>query len=135
MLESALRRAAARGVAVRVILANWAKRRYMLPWVRSLAAVPGVEVRFANVPAWSGGFIDYARVEHAKYLVADRAAGWIGTANWARDYFHESRNLSLFVRGEAVADDLVAFFERGWRSPHAETVDPGADYAPPRIGP
>jgi phosphatidylserine/phosphatidylglycerophosphate/cardiolipin synthase-like enzyme len=116
------------------VLSNWAKRPYMLPHIRSLAVLPGVEIRFTDYPEWSGGFIPYARVDHAKFLVADRRALWIGTANWARDYFHESRNISLFVEGEALAADAIAFFETGWRGPYAETVDPCREYAPPRIG-
>ncbi len=134
VLDTALRRAAARGVVVRFVLANWAKRRSMLPWVQSLAAVPGIAIRFSNLPEWSGGHIPYARVEHAKYLAADRTASWVGTSNWSRDYFHESRNLSVFVQGEAFTGDLIRFFERGWNAPHMEPVNPCGDYAPPRIG-
>ncbi len=131
-LENALRRAAVRGVQVRVILSNWSKRSYMLPFIQSLAVLPNVEIRFTNIPEWSGGFVPFARVEHAKYLVADRDRAWIGTSNWARDYFHESRNISLFCEGRGVAADLIAFFETSWSSPYAETVDPCGSYAPPR---
>ncbi len=131
-LDNALRRAAARGVQVRIILANWSKRSYMLPWIQSLAVLPNVEIRFTNIPQWSGGFVPYARVEHAKYLVADRGRFWIGTANWAEDYFHQSRNVSLFGDGVAGASRLIAFFEQGWRGPYAETVDPCGSYRAPR---
>ena len=57
---------------------------------------------------------------------------WIGTANWARSYFHDSRNISLFVEGKAIADDAIAFFEIGWQGPYAEPVDPCGEYQPPR---
>jgi phosphatidylserine/phosphatidylglycerophosphate/cardiolipin synthase-like enzyme len=106
----------------------------MLPYIQSLAAVPNVEIRFTNIPEWSGGFIPYARVDHAKYLVADGSACWIGTANWAGSYFQRSRNISLFVRGEGVAADVLAFFNRSWSSSYAEEVDACAHYEPPRIG-
>ncbi len=131
-LETALRRAAARGVSVRIILANWSKRHYMLPYVKSLAVLKDVEVRFTNIPPWSGGFVPYGRVEHPKYLIKDGDEAWLGTANWGRGYFHDSRNLSLFFTGEAVAGDMTRFFDLSWDSPYAETVDPGADYTPPR---
>ncbi|MFH1842042.1 MAG: phospholipase D-like domain-containing protein [bacterium] len=133
-LESALERAAVRGVQVRIILSNWAKRHYMLPHIQKLAALDNIEIRFTNIPAWSGGFVPYARVEHAKYLVADEAACWIGTANWSRSYFHTSRNLSLFLRGNAATRDPIAFFDRSWNSKYAEVVDPDGRYEPPRIG-
>lgn len=136
-LDAALRRAGARGVKVQVILSNWAKRKSSLPWIRSLAAAPNVEVRFTNVPEAASGFIPFARVEHAKYLVADDDVCWVGTSNGSRDYFHESRNVSLFCRGrpgQGVAADLTAFFEAGWNGPYAEPVSPCGEYAPPRIG-
>lgn len=136
-LDAALRRAGARGVKVQVILSNWAKRKSSLPWIRSLAAAPNVEARFTNIPEAASGFIPYARVEHAKYLVADDDACWVGTSNGSRDYFHESRNVSLFFRGrpgQGVAADLIAFFEAGWSGPYAEPVSPCGEYAPPRIG-
>jgi phosphatidylserine/phosphatidylglycerophosphate/cardiolipin synthase-like enzyme len=134
VLENALRRAAARGVRVRIVLANWSKRHYLLPHIQSLAALPAIEIRFSNLPAWSGGFVPYARVEHAKYLVADGQACWLGTANWARSYFHTSRNISLFCSGQEFAAAVREFFNRGWDSPFAETVDPCGQYEPPRIG-
>ena len=131
-LDQALRRAASRGVEVRIILSNWAKRSYMLPHIKSLAVLKNVEVRFTNIPEWSGGFVPYARVEHPKYLVRDAAEAWLGTANWARDYFRESRNLSLFISGGRPVRDLGEVFDLSWNSLYAETVDPCAKYTPPR---
>ncbi|MBU0742515.1 phospholipase [bacterium] len=131
-LENALRRAAARGVQVRIILSNWSKRKYMQPYAKSLAVLDNVEVRFTDIPPWSSGFVSFARVEHPKYLVKDGDAAWLGTANWGRSYFHTSRNLSFFFAGEAVAADMARFFDNSWNSPYAETVDPGKDYTPPR---
>ncbi len=132
-LEYALKRAAARGVSVRVILSDWSTRESMLPYVFSLAAAPGIDVRFTTVPQWSGGFIPYARVEHAKYLVADDDRCWIGTSNWTRSGFHECRNVSLFLHGTAIATNLVEFFETGWRSSYAHAVEPCRAYGEPRI--
>ncbi len=134
VLENGLRRAAARGVTVQIILSNWAKRRTTLPHIQSLAAVPNIEIRFTNIPAWSGGFVPYARVSHAKYLVADSTACWLGTANWSHGYFHESRNISLFLHGRGVAKRVIEFFAKSWNGPYAETVDPCGAYEPPRIG-
>ncbi len=133
-LDAALRRAAARGVQVKVILSNWAKRAAALPHIKSLAVLDNVEVRFTNIPPWSGGAIPFARVEHPKYLVKDDDEAWLGTANWGRDYFHESRNLSFFIAGGPVAGDMARWFDTSWNSPYAEVVDPCADYAPPPRG-
>lgn len=132
-LECALKRAAARGVRVRIIVSNWSTRPATLPYVRSLAATPGIEVRFSNLPQWSGGFIPYARVEHPKYAVADEARCWIGTSNWTRGGFHDSRNLSLFIEGGTVPATVARYFQRGWESPYVETADGCTAYRPPRI--
>jgi phosphatidylserine/phosphatidylglycerophosphate/cardiolipin synthase-like enzyme len=124
-------------VRVEIILSNWAKRKSALPWIRSLAAAPNVAVRFTNIPESPTGYIPYARVEHAKYLIADDNACWLGTANGSRDYFHESRNVSLFVRGrtgQGVAADLAAVFATSWDGPYAEPVSPCGEYTPPRTG-
>jgi len=131
-LDTELRQAAARGVKVRLIVSNWAKRPSQLPWLKSLACVPGLEVRFTNIPEWSGGFVPFARVEHPKYLVADGVRGWVGTSNWGPDYFSASRNVGVIVEGEGVAAQLEAFFLRGWDGPYAEVLDPGRnDYEAP----
>jgi len=49
-LDSALRRAAVRRVNVQIILSNWSKSRYKLPWIKSLAVLPNIEIRFTNIP-------------------------------------------------------------------------------------
>lgn len=130
-LDNALRRAAARRVSVQIILANWSKAKYKLHWIKSLAAVWNIEIRFSNIPDYSGGFIPFARVEHPKYMVVDGQAAWVGTSNWSRNYFYGSRNVGLFLQGQGAAAQLDAFFVKGWTADHVETVDPGADYEPP----
>jgi phosphatidylserine/phosphatidylglycerophosphate/cardiolipin synthase-like enzyme len=131
-LDSALRRASVRGAKVRIILSNWSKSKYSLPWIKSLAVLPNIEIRFTNIPEYSGGFIPFARVEHAKYLTVDGNALWIGTSNWSRGYFYDSRNISLFFRGTGATVDPDRFFNLSWHGPYAETVDAAADYQPPK---
>jgi phosphatidylserine/phosphatidylglycerophosphate/cardiolipin synthase-like enzyme len=131
-LDRALRRAAVRGAKVRIILADWSATKYALPWIKSLAAVPGVEIRLTSIPAHPDGFIPFARVEHAKYLSVDGNALWVGTSNWSRDYFFESRNLSLFLGGAGAPRDADHFFNQSWHGPYATAVSPCGDYAAPR---
>ena len=66
---------------MRVILSNWSKSSHRLPWIKSLAVLPQVEIRFTNIPEFTAGFIPFARVEHAKFLTVDGEALWIGTSN------------------------------------------------------
>jgi phosphatidylserine/phosphatidylglycerophosphate/cardiolipin synthase-like enzyme len=133
-LDDALRRAAARGVEVQLLVSDWSKRRGTVEAVQALARVPGVSVRFLDIPAWSGGFIPFARVAHAKYMVVDGARAWVGTSNWEGDYFTKSRNVGLVVEGEAFAARLERVFHDGFAGAYAEVVDPDKTYVPPRIG-
>lgn len=133
-LDTALRRAAARGVQVKLLLADWSKRSWSIEPLKSLQVLRNVEVRLISVPEAEAGFIPFARVVHAKFLVADGSVAWVGTSNWSGDYFHASRNLGLLVEGGSFGSALQGFHERTWASPYAEIVDPGKAYTPPRIG-
>lgn len=132
-LEDALRRAAARGVTVQLMLSHWNQRASRIGALKALQEVDGVEVRLVTIPEARGGFIPFARVIHAKLLAVDGERGWIGTSNWGRRYFHGSRNVGLVVAGATFVGDLDAFFLRTWDSAWAEPVDPTRDYPEPRV--
>lgn len=132
-LDTALRRAAARGVEVEMLVADWSQKPKTIESLQSLEPFPHITVKIVTIPPWSGGFLPYARVIHAKYLVVDDTWSWVGTSNWQRDYFHASRNLGLIVQGAALASRLNALFEDLWRSDYAKVVDPCRRYQPPRI--
>ncbi|MFO7609374.1 MAG: phospholipase D-like domain-containing protein [Candidatus Krumholzibacteriia bacterium] len=131
-LDRALRRAAVRGARVRILLADWALTRYAQPWLKSLAAIEGIEIRCTTVPAHPDGFIPFARVEHAKYLTVDGRLCWLGTSNWSRDYFFASRNLGVILDGEGAARDPDRFFNLGWHGPYAVAISPCGQYEAPR---
>lgn len=132
-LDDALRRAAGRGVAVELLVSHWNLRGERLAALASLAGVPGITVRFVVLPEASGGFIPFARTIHAKTMTVDGRVGWIGTSNWGRGYFHESRNVGLIVESGAFTADLDRFFGTAWDSPYAETLVPGRTYPEPRV--
>ncbi|HYI02388.1 phospholipase D-like domain-containing protein [Hyalangium sp.] len=132
-LEDALKRAAARGVRVELMVADWSKRPGTIEGLQALHAPPGLTVKLVTIPRWSGGFIPFARVVHAKYLVVDGEASWLGTSNWEADYFFRTRNVGLIVEGAAFARQLERFFSDTWSSPYAAEVDPRATYTPPAI--
>lgn len=132
-LDAALRRAAVRGVRVQLLVADWSKSRGTIEGLQSLQALPGIDVRMSTIPPFSGGFIPFARVAHAKYLVADGRRAWLGTSNWEGDYFYQSRNAGLVIDSPAVGAKLERFFENAWGSPYAYEVDPCAAYEPPRV--
>lgn len=132
-LDDALRRAAERGVSVRLLVAHWSQRRSRIAELQALQRIPGIQVGILTVPEHSSGFEPFSRVAHAKYCVVDGLRAWVGTSNWSRDYFEKSRNVGVFVDGKPFAGRLAAFFEDGWASAYAEVVDPDGDYAEPRV--
>lgn len=131
-LETAIRAAAARKVTVQLLVADWSKSRGTIEGLQSLQVLPNIDIKLATLPEHSGGFIPFGRVVHAKYMVVDGTSSWIGTSNWSGDYFYASRNLGLIVEGKSFASQLDAFFEQGWTSDYASTVDPCAKYEAPR---
>jgi phosphatidylserine/phosphatidylglycerophosphate/cardiolipin synthase-like enzyme len=132
-LEAPLLRAAARGVHVELLFADWAKRPRTIAGLQKLARVAHVEVRLTTIPEWSGGFVPFARVTHAKALVVDGVRGWLGTSNWEKEYFYQSRNVGVVIDDPAIAAQLAGFFATLWDSRYAVPVDPDARYTPPRI--
>ncbi len=133
VLEDALRAAAARGVEVEMIVADWSKGGATIRGLQSLQCLEHITVKLATIPPWSGGFVPFARVIHAKYLVVDGARAWVGTSNWEKSYFHTSRNVGLVMEDKALAARLEAFFQSLWDSGYVETVQPGARYEKPRV--
>ena len=121
-LDRALRRAAARKVEVRLLVADWSTRKGKLAALQSLDVLDHLSVKVLTVPEHSGGPIEFARVIHAKYMTVDGAWSWVGTSNWSRDYFENSRDVGLTVGSAAFAQDLDRVFERLWASAHAKAA-------------
>lgn len=132
-LDGVLRRAATRGVRVKLLLANWGKRKGTVEYLQELSTMPGFELRFMNIPEAATGFIPFARTVHAKYLVVDGTSFWVGTSNWERDYFYSSRNVGIVGSGSLLAKQLTDFFANGWNSSYSELIKAGVAYTPPRI--
>lgn len=130
-LHEALLAAAARGVEVRLLLSDWQKRH--LEDVRTLQRADHVTVKLVTIPPAAVGFIPFARVIHAKYAVFDGTDAWLGSSNWKGDYFHNGRNVGAWLTRTPVGAKLRRSFEQVWNSPYAETLDPEADYALPRV--
>ena len=131
-IDTALRNAAARGVQVRIIVADWALREPMQAYLKSLAVIPNIAVKFSRLPPSPLGFIPYARVEHAKYAVADDRSVYIGTGNWEWSYFHTTVDASVFVHGVGPAKTLTQIFDRDWNGPYVTTLQAAENYPAPR---
>lgn len=135
VLDRALRRAAARGVRVRLLISDWESvEAGAMGALQALSRLPGIEVKLGTVPAWSAGYIPFARVEHCKYLVVDSLVTWIGTSNWDPGYFHSSRNLAVTLENAGLAAQARRIFETSWIAPGAAVLDPDRTYTPKSHG-
>lgn len=127
-IDGALRRAAARGVRVRLLVSDWQAGGTGMAATQNLALVPNIDVKMITIPEWSGGYIPFARVQHCKFMAVDGEAVWIGTANWDPSYWFASRNLSLTLWNRPLTAAVMATFERSWNDPGAAPVDPATTY-------
>ncbi|MFB3897041.1 MAG: phospholipase D-like domain-containing protein [bacterium] len=131
-LDQALQRAANRGVKVKLIVADWSKRKPAIDYLKKLAVIPNIEVKLSTIPAWSGGYVSYARVEHCKYLVVDLTRCWVGTSNWEKGYFYDTRNVGVVVYNDYISGLLRQIFMKSWTGPYTYLVKPEEEYVPPR---
>jgi phosphatidylserine/phosphatidylglycerophosphate/cardiolipin synthase-like enzyme len=131
-IDSALRRAAQRGVKVRLLVSDWNLSRFQIIGLRDLARVKGIEVRFVSLPQARRGYIPFARTIHSKVMRVDDHLSWVGTSNWGKGYFTKSRNLELIAEDPAVARTLTSLFEDLWSGPHTTRLDPEQQYRAPK---
>jgi len=131
VIDNAVRAAANRGVKIKLMVSNWNLEAPALPYLKSLAVLPNVEIKVVTLPQASTGFIPFARVIHSKTMTIDGKLAWIGTSNWAGGYFDLSRNLEVVLRNEAMARRVAALHEQAWSSPYAQKLDINRDYPKP----
>ncbi len=134
VLDNAIRRAAIRGVEVKLLCSDWCQKKYEMPFLKSLVVLPDTEVKLSTIPEWSGGYISYSRVEHCKYMVVDDQYIWLGTSNWKKDYFHSSRNIGLVVKNSVVNSMMKNIFLKSWESHYSWSIRPELDYKPKYYG-
>jgi phosphatidylserine/phosphatidylglycerophosphate/cardiolipin synthase-like enzyme len=123
VIDNALRSAATRGVSVKLLVSDWNTKEPAFSHLRSLARIPGLEVRMASIPEHSAGKIPFARVIHSKYLLVDEDALWLGTSNWGRDYFRSSRNVELIIKRREPVMKVGEIFSKLWDSKYTKKID------------
>ncbi len=129
-LDSAFRKAAARGVKVELVFADWAMGGKADRDIKALSGTENITVKISALPQHSRGLIPFSRVEHLKYLVADGAAGFVTTSNWGPGYFLTTRGAAVMLKGAPAADVLEDIFYRAWTGPYVLPIDPLKQYQP-----
>jgi phosphatidylserine/phosphatidylglycerophosphate/cardiolipin synthase-like enzyme len=133
-IDRTLRAAASRGVKIELIVANWCLTKDKLPYLKSLAVLPNIEIRAVTIPQAPTGFIPFARVVHTKTMTIDGKIAWIGTSNWEGGYLDNSRNIEIVLRNAAMAEKLNALHQQLWLSTYATPLRIDAGYPPPHPG-
>ena len=144
-LAAALRRAAERGVRVRLLLDDWGAKPDAAT-LRAMASHPLVEVRLYNPLAHAHSTLlslvfDFARTQrrmHNKLLVADGRAAIVGGRNVGDEYFARHAGLAFgdldVLAFGAVVPQFAAGFDRFWNEAPVAVVDGRGgtvDTAPP----
>ena len=129
-LDSALRKAAVRGVKVELVFADWAMGGKADRDIKALAKTENIEIKISVLPEHSSGFIPFSRVEHLKYMVIDGETGYVTTSNWGPGYFLTSRGTAVIIKGAAGAVALEDIFGKTWAGPYVQPVDPLKEYRP-----
>lgn len=119
-LQDALLAAAKRGVKINLLFSSWTKAEFIDP----LGHQENITIRISTVRNASTGPIEFARVEHCKYLIADGKLTWISTSNWSYDYFYNSRNLSVIAESDIFARDMKNIFNLSWNADHTAPFVP-----------
>ncbi len=133
-IENALKSAAARGVRIKMIVADWGKDHPMVDSLQALSKVPNVELKYSSVPDWSGGYVPFGRVEHCKFIVVDGKSFWLGTSNCEKSYFYSVRNVGIVVDNIRLAGRLQNIFLKGWTGKYTEPITWDRTYTPREHG-
>ncbi|MGO4745232.1 phospholipase D-like domain-containing protein [Serratia quinivorans] len=134
VIDNALRSAAARGVQIELMVANWNTKKPDIAWLKSLALVPNVQVKIVTIPPASSGFIPFARVIHSKIMTIDGEIAWVGTSNWTGGYLDNSRNLEIVLHDANMSQRLDKLYSQLWDSLYAEPLKLDYDYPAPKPG-
>ncbi len=131
VMDNAIRAALARGVNVKLMVSDWNTEKPAIDYLKSLAVLPGMEVRIVTIPRDASGCIPFARVIHSKTMTIDGQLAWIGTSNWSGGYLDKSRNLEVVVRNDALAKRVEGLHQQLWSSSLAQGVQIDKAYEVP----
>lgn len=135
VLDDALRKIVAENpVTIRMLTSKWKfVREELIGGLQSLnrqkAGKKGgnMSVKMISIPEKDNGdVIDEWRLNHCKFVVTDKLF-YIGTSNWAGDYFMSSGGVGLTViyedeNSQPLREKLERVFDRDWNFRHTEDV-------------
>ncbi|HJY62654.1 MAG TPA: phospholipase D-like domain-containing protein [Ignavibacteria bacterium] len=126
-IEYGLIKAAERGVKIKLIISDWNLGKSAVEHFKYLITFPNIEIKYTEIPEWSGGYVSFARVEHCKFITADSVC-WIGTSNMSKDYFYNSRNVGVVVENGKFTQRVRDIFYKSWNSNYAHKIEEEGTY-------
>jgi phosphatidylserine/phosphatidylglycerophosphate/cardiolipin synthase-like enzyme len=97
------------------------KSKASQPGLRELVKA-GVSVKAVEIPEFSGGPIKFARLIHSKYILVDGERFWLGTDNFGKGYFYESRGVGVVTADKTANQQLSEVFQSLWTSRYAKPI-------------
>lgn len=131
-LYDTLRKAAGRGVDIKVAVSDWNLKKPGIESIKSLSKISGITVKVFTIPEYSKGFIPYSRVIHSKVMRVDDNISWVSTSNWGHGYFYSSRNVDVVLKLKGIAKILDSLFGEIWNSAYGRILDPEKEYNAPK---
>lgn len=122
LIDNALKRAANRGVQIHMIVSDVMQKSRALANLKKLAQQKNITIKMSHIPDYKGKKIKYGRVAHAKYMVIDHLISWIGTGNWSKSYFYNSRDMAIIISGSMIAKPLQQAFTYSWCSKYVANL-------------
>lgn len=122
-LHQDIQKASRRGVKIEILLGSWMFKKGIPQELIDLSKSQNITIRVLDVPLYHNKNIPFARVLHSKMMVVDGKKLWLSTANWAKDYFYDSRNVDVITEVNDVVRDAQNTFQILWSSPYTKHID------------
>ncbi|MBL4633568.1 MAG: hypothetical protein JKY56_06840 [Kofleriaceae bacterium] len=105
-----------------LLVSDWLSKKYQLEQLTALHQQPNIEVRVGAIPVHSSGKIPFARVIHSKYMTVDGKTLWLGTSNWSKGYFTQSRNVALILRKPELTASAELIHDTLWNGRYVKPI-------------
>jgi phosphatidylserine/phosphatidylglycerophosphate/cardiolipin synthase-like enzyme len=121
-LDKALIAAAGRGVKIKLLVSDaMLNNKVGLRGLKGISGIDNIEIKINSIPVFNGKH-SYKRVDHAKFMAVDHDMSWVGTGNWQKNYFYNSRDIAIIIRGQTINKQLQNVFLRVWNSKYATPI-------------
>lgn len=122
-IDKALIAAAQRGVKIKLVVSDaMLKGKAGLRGLQGIQNIPNLEIKISSIPLYQGRKGAYTRVDHSKFMLVDDTLSWIGTSNWQKNYFYNSRDIAIIVSNKNINSQLQTIFWQNWTGKYTKVV-------------